>query len=103
MRIWEILNLHQKVLKVFPIYPLNEGKVCYGIDLRLLKDVPKFTLKYFIDFYNKYENKEEFLTREKWFNTLAGTDELIKLIRLGKSEVRDFLKVLNRIWKNIKS
>lgn len=66
--------------------PLNENKICYGVDLRLLKEVPKFTLKYFIDFYNKYENKKDFLTRESWFNTLAGTDELLKLIRSGKSE-----------------
>jgi uncharacterized protein YbbC (DUF1343 family) len=75
-----------KSIKGVSDHPLNEGKVCYGIDLRSLKDVPTFTLKYFLDFYNKYENKEEFLTREKWFNTLAGTDELIKLIRLGNNE-----------------
>ena len=68
------------------INPLNEGKDCYGVDLRSLQVVPKFTLKYFIDFYNKYENKSEFLIREKWFNTLAGSDELISLIRSGKNE-----------------
>jgi len=68
------------------VNPLNEGKECYGIDLRLLKDVPKFTLKYFIDFYNKYENKSEFLIRENWFNKLAGTDKLLALIRSGKDE-----------------
>ncbi len=68
------------------IIPINEGKVCYGVDLRLLKTIPDFTLKYFIDFYNKYENEKDFLTRESWFNTLAGTDELLKLIRLGKNE-----------------
>jgi uncharacterized protein YbbC (DUF1343 family) len=68
------------------VHPLNEGKECYGVDLRSLKVVPNFTLKYFIEFYNKYENKKEFLTRESWFNTLAGTDELLRLIRSGKSE-----------------
>jgi uncharacterized protein YbbC (DUF1343 family) len=68
------------------VNPLNEGKVCYGIDLRLLTEVPDFTLEYFLDFYNKYENKAEFLTRENWFNTLAGSDELLEQIRLGKSE-----------------
>jgi hypothetical protein len=54
--------------------------------LRSLKITPDFTLKYFIDFYYKYENEKDFLTRESWFNTLAGTDELLKLIRLGKNE-----------------
>ena len=68
------------------VNPLNEGKVCYGIDLRLLQKAPKFTLKYFIDFYNKYENKSDFLTRENWFNLLAGNDELLAQIRNGKSE-----------------
>jgi uncharacterized protein YbbC (DUF1343 family) len=43
-------------------------------------------LKYFLDFYQKYKNEDEFLTREHWLNLLAGTDELIKLIREGKSE-----------------
>lgn len=76
------------------VKPLNEGKDCYGVDLRQLKDIPKFTLKYFIDFYSKYENKADFLTREKWFNTLAGTDELLAQIRSGKSE-KEILEQFN--------
>lgn len=72
------------------VQPLNEDKVCYGVDLRELKIAPKFTIKYFIDFYNKYENKAEFLTRENWFNTLAGNDELLAQIREGKSESEIF-------------
>ncbi len=66
--------------------PVNEGKICYGVDLRLLKEIPKFTLKFFIDFYEKYEVKKEFLTKEKWFNTLSGTDKLLVQIRSGKSQ-----------------
>lgn len=69
-----------------PISPLNEGKVCYGIDLRKLEEAPKFTIKYFLDFYHQYENENEFLTREKWLNMLAGTDVLIQQIRQGLSE-----------------
>jgi uncharacterized protein YbbC (DUF1343 family) len=68
------------------VRPLNEGKVCYGIDLRKLEEVPNFTLKYFLDFYSKYENEKEFLTRENWLNTLAGTNRLIAQIRQGLSE-----------------
>jgi len=67
--------------------PVNEGKICYGVDLRQLKQVPKFTLQFFIDFFNKYEVKKEFLTRENWFNTLAGTDKLLFQIKEGKSEI----------------
>jgi uncharacterized protein YbbC (DUF1343 family) len=68
------------------VNPLNEGKVCYGVDLRQLEEVPQFTLKYFLDFYHQYENEEEFLTRERWLNLLAGTDKLIQQIRQGLSE-----------------
>lgn len=68
------------------INPLNKNKKCYGIDLRDINEAPKFTLKYFIDFYKKYENEKDFLTRERWLNLLAGTDDLIVQIRAGKSE-----------------
>ncbi len=68
------------------VSPKNEGEKCYGVDLRKLEEAPDFTLKYFIDFYNQYENEEEFLTRESWFNLLAGTDKLIEKIREGWNE-----------------
>ena len=68
------------------VNPLHEGKMCYGIDLRQLKEAPDFTLDFFLDFYHKFENEDEFLTRERWFNLLAGTDKLINQIREGKDE-----------------
>lgn len=66
--------------------PLNKDKQCFGIDLRELEEVPKFTLKYFLDFYCKFKKKEDFITRENWLNTLAGTDKLIQQLKMGKSE-----------------
>lgn len=68
------------------VNPLNLGKICYGEDLRQLDEVPPFTLKFFLDFYTKYDNEKEFLTRERWLNLLAGTDKLIVQIRQGLSE-----------------
>lgn len=68
------------------VNPLNKDQKCYGVDLRALGDIPKFTLKYFLEFYNKYENEEDFLTRESWLNLLAGTDDLINQIRAGNTE-----------------
>ncbi|MCK3685990.1 DUF1343 domain-containing protein [Maribellus sp. YY47] len=68
------------------INPLNKDKHCYGVDLRQLENVPEFTLKFFLDFYKQYENKAEFLTNERWFNLLAGTDTLIEQIRKGMTE-----------------
>ena len=39
-----------------------------------------------MEFYNRYNNEEDFLTREHWLNKLAGTETLIKMIRAGKNE-----------------
>ena len=64
--------------------PKQKGKVCYGTDLRKLKKVPHFTLSYFIDFYQQFQNEQDFLTRANWFDLLAGTDQLLKDIRAGK-------------------
>lgn len=72
------------------VNPLNLGKECYGIDLRNLNEAPQFTLKYFLDFYHQYKNEKEFLTRERWLNLLAGTDNLIGQIREGKNEEEIF-------------
>jgi len=66
--------------------PPLKGETCYGVDLRTLTEVPTFTLKYFLEFYHKYQNEKDFLTRERWLNLLAGTDDLIKQIREGKTE-----------------
>ena len=66
--------------------PLHKGKTCFGIDLRNLTEIPTFTLKYFLDFYRQFEKKEDFITRENWFNLLAGTDEVLKQIKDGKTE-----------------
>ncbi len=84
------------------INPLNKDKKCYGIDLRKLNEIPTFTLKYFIEFYSKYKNKNEFLTREKWLNKLAGTDDLIMQIRANKTEneiLQSWQPELNRYKK----
>lgn len=68
------------------INPLNKDQKCYGIDLRALEKAPKFTLKYFLEFYHQYDKEADFLTRERWLNLLAGTDSLIQQIRAGKTE-----------------
>lgn len=68
------------------VNPVNMNKSCYGVDLRSVDPVPPFTLKYFLDFYNNYPAPEQFLTNERWFNLLAGNDDLLRDIRAGKSE-----------------
>jgi uncharacterized protein YbbC (DUF1343 family) len=88
------------------LHPINEGKVCYGTDLRQLPEIPTFTLKFFLDFYRLHPNEKDFLTRENWLNMLAGTDKLITQIREGKSEEEisagwePALKIYREIRKN---
>jgi uncharacterized protein YbbC (DUF1343 family) len=86
------------------VNPPNKGKTCYGIDLRKIKNPPLFTLKYFLEFYNKFENEQDFLTREEWFNKLAGTASVLQQIRDGKDEkeiVKGWLPALEQ-YKQIR-
>lgn len=65
----------------------GKGEVNYGLDLRDLDPKDQtFTLKYVIDFYNKMPDKSKFFSRAKFFDKLAGTDELRKQIIAGLSE-----------------
>ena len=69
-------------------YVEQQGKLCYGIDLRSLdpKEV-KFTLKYLIDFHKKaQEAGMVFFTRPTFFNRLAGNAELQEQIKAGWTE-----------------
>lgn len=74
-------------IKGMQMNPIQEGKTCYGVDLRTLNpENVTFTLKYLIDFYKKYKNKEAFFNRPEWFNLLAGNDKLLIQIKAGKTE-----------------
>jgi uncharacterized protein YbbC (DUF1343 family) len=73
-------------LKGMEINPLQKDKKCFGDDFRELKEVPHFTLSYFITWLHKFKNREEFLTRSQWFNQLMGNDQVFKLILEGKDE-----------------
>ncbi|MDN3203529.1 exo-beta-N-acetylmuramidase NamZ family protein [Algoriphagus sediminis] len=64
--------------------PRYQDQTCYGVDLRNEPLTSKFTLSYILDAYNRSQEKDKFFTN--WFNTLAGTDELMKMIKAGKSE-----------------
>jgi uncharacterized protein YbbC (DUF1343 family) len=70
--------------------PLHEEKECRGIDLRDLKPAPQFTLKYFIDFYNQFNDREQFWKSKRWIELLSGSKELYHQINKGlsKEEIR---------------
>lgn len=62
-------------------HPKLEGKKCYGVDLRNADRPDRLDLSYLISFYKLWEKEESFFI--KYFNTLAGTDELKKQIESG--------------------
>ncbi len=69
------------------VNPPNEGKLCYGLDLRKTNVMKEgFTLKYLIDFYKKSADKEKFFTSPSFFDKLAGTDQIRSMLIQGKSE-----------------
>jgi uncharacterized protein YbbC (DUF1343 family) len=52
--------------------PLHENKLCHGIDLRNIENAPKFTLKYFQDFFELFDNAEKFWKSRRWIDLLSG-------------------------------
>ena len=65
-------------------FPPHENRICYGIDLRNMKPEPKITLKYLLEFYNKYPQKDQFFI--PYFDKLAGSNILREQIISGMSE-----------------
>ncbi|MBC7914636.1 MAG: DUF1343 domain-containing protein, partial [Pyrinomonadaceae bacterium] len=76
--------------------PLHQNQKCYGLDLRkynsnTFRQTGKINLKWLIDFYKAYPEKERFFdhTQNKLmnnFNRLAGTETLKEQIIDGKTE-----------------
>lgn len=64
--------------------PPHENKICYGLDLRLAEPERKISLKYLIQLYNEFPDKEKFFT--PYIDKLAGTTALKEQIRQGLTE-----------------
>ncbi|HAH35599.1 MAG TPA: DUF1343 domain-containing protein [Algoriphagus sp.] len=63
--------------------PPHQDKLCYGRDLRKESLDHRFTLEYLVEAYQKSRMKEKFFNN--YFNTLAGTDQIKKMILARKS------------------
>jgi uncharacterized protein YbbC (DUF1343 family) len=64
--------------------PPQNGKLCYGLDLRETGNNVGFSLKYLLDFYQQSTAKDKFFG--KYFEQLSGTSALRQQIIAGKSE-----------------
>ncbi|MCR5886714.1 DUF1343 domain-containing protein [Hymenobacter sp. J193] len=64
--------------------PPQNGKLCYGEDLRQIGNEVGFTLKYLLDYYRQSTAKEKFFG--KYFEQLSGTSTLRQQVVAGKSE-----------------
>jgi uncharacterized protein YbbC (DUF1343 family) len=72
--------------------PKYKDQVCYGWNVsgtpeEVLKMIDgRIQLKYLLEAYKLFPNKENFFKKDNGFNRLAGNDELMKQIKEGKTE-----------------
>jgi uncharacterized protein YbbC (DUF1343 family) len=66
------------------------GETCYGFDLSQENigngSGDRIHLKWLLEAYRLYPDKEKFFLSNKYFNLLAGNDQLIQQIKEGKTE-----------------
>ena len=75
-----------QALPGFDKNPLHKDRACHGIDLRNVQPPKGFTLKYFLDFYERSGEKTAFFDRPQWFDLLMGNSQVRKDILAGKNE-----------------
>ena len=72
--------------------PKFKGQVCYGWNIsgtteEVLKAINnRLQLKYLLEAYRLFPDKENFFRKDNGFNRLAANDELMKQIKEGKTE-----------------
>ncbi len=66
--------------------PPQKDKECFGLDLRNENTSHRMTLKYFIDFYRLFPDQTKFFSNARFFDLLAGTNQLRLMIIDGKTE-----------------
>jgi uncharacterized protein YbbC (DUF1343 family) len=73
--------------------PPYENLICVGMDLRKVEPEAKLNLKYLIDLYKAYPEKDKFFN--SFFDKLAGTPQLQQQIKDGVSE-----EVIRHTWES---
>ena len=80
-------------------YPKHENRECRGYDFT---DLPpdklhqrkRLTIRYLLDFYQNYPDKDNFFLPNNFFDKLAGTDKFRKAIQAGKTEAE-----IREMWR----
>ena len=67
-------------------YPPYEGQEVYGVNFQGQEPVYEFTLKYLLDMYEAFPEKEEFFIKNNFFEKLEGTGKLREQVKAGMSE-----------------
>ena len=73
--------------------PKHNGFICYGKDLRMTERLSKVEIKWLIDAYNQYPEKDKFFY--SGFSLLAGTKSLEEQIKNNLSE-----KEIRKSWES---
>lgn len=82
----------------YSLHPKFEGQICYGYNLsdtslEILQNITQLELKYVIEFYQKYPDKEKFFNAD-FFDLLAGGSNLREQIISGTS-----IAEIRKSWK----
>lgn len=83
-----------RALAGFDKNPLHKDEECFGIDLRNVKDIKGFSLRYLMQFYKLWGGGDSFFTRAEVFDKLLGTDTVRKAMLAGKGE-----KAIRASWQ----
>lgn len=68
--------------------PPLENQKCYGYSFENTEVKPEFTLRYLLDAYNQFQDKESFFLKTNYFNLLVGNDQTMKQIKSGMTEAQ---------------
>ncbi len=83
-----------KPLVGFEKNPLQNGKLCYGLDLRRVAPPKGLSLSYFIDFMNLYGDRKSFISSISLFDKLVGDSSVRRMLVEGRSEAE-----IRATWK----
>lgn len=66
--------------------PPLEGQQCFGYTFEEKEVEPGFTLRYLLEAYKRFEDKDAFFLKTNYFNLLVGNGQTMEQIKLGMNE-----------------